>query len=108
MLEIRAEAEPVGFPSIVDPHLETVCPVKETAGLGAVTVEPQDLIIIGYCIDNSAADLLIQKFHDDQLANQRLPFGLQVKCHLMLSPSYGAERAVPAFSRAGTAVVLKR
>jgi hypothetical protein len=43
--------------------------VKKAAGLGAVTVEPQDLIIIGDCIDNSAPDLLILKFNNDQLAN---------------------------------------
>ncbi|QSZ51510.1 hypothetical protein AYX22_23560 (plasmid) [Arthrobacter sp. D5-1] len=100
MLEARAEAGPVGFPSIVDPYPETVCPVKETAGLGAVTVEPQDLIIVGYCIDNSAADLLIQKFHDDQLANQRLPFGLQVKCHLIPCPFLWSGLCLPSLGQA--------
>ncbi len=76
MLEAGAKAGLIGFPLVVDPHVESVCSLKEAAVLGTVTVGPQDLIIIGNCIDNSAADLLIQKFHDDQLANQRLPFGL--------------------------------
>ncbi|KRE89736.1 hypothetical protein ASG86_18975 [Arthrobacter sp. Soil764] len=74
--------------------------MKETAGVGAITVEPQDLIIVGYCIDNSAADLLIQKFHDDQLANQRLPFGLQVKCHLMPCPFLWSRLCLPSLGQA--------
>jgi hypothetical protein len=82
-----AAAGPAGFPLIVDPNVETVSPVEETAGLGPVTLEPEYLIVISDCIDNSTADLVTVELDDDPLANQGLPFSLQVKCHPAPFPS---------------------
>ena len=76
MLAAGSAAGPGRFPLIVDPHVETVTAVEETAGLGPVTIEPQDLIVISDCIDNSTADLLAAELDDDPLANQGLPFSL--------------------------------
>lgn len=77
-LTLHIEAGPASFPFIVDPDLEAVDALEKTAGLRPVTVKPKDLVVCSDSVDDPTAYLLALEFDDDQLANQRLPFWLQM------------------------------